>query len=208
MRFPRCGYLTVWSRQRLAERQRCGAGRRTMRAPGPNRGQGVPSLRSSRAALDVLDSPRPAGAASTGLRQDDRPPPGQRRGGECSDGLRATSDNHQVGTVASTTDTRRRSQLVDDICRLALVKAVQRYRPGAGCGFPPTPPPPARQGTHHRRTRRRPRRLRFVDDLTQSEIGELIGVSMRFHRGALGKAGVHVRPHGRRNPLHAKERNA
>jgi RNA polymerase sigma-B factor len=65
--------------------------------------------------------------------------------------------------LSATTDDQRRSQLVDDICRLALpladgiaaryrgrgielddleqvartalVKAVQRYRPGAGCGF-------------------------------------------------------------------------
>ncbi len=78
---------------------------------------------------------------------------------------RVTDDDIEALAVAlsTTTDARRRSELVDDICRLALpladgiasryrgrgieledleqvartalVKAVLRYRPGAGCGF-------------------------------------------------------------------------
>jgi RNA polymerase sigma-B factor len=78
---------------------------------------------------------------------------------------RDTDDEIEVlaAQLATTTDTLRRSELVDDICRLALpladgiaaryrgrgieledleqvartalVKAVLRYRPGAGCGF-------------------------------------------------------------------------
>jgi RNA polymerase sigma-B factor len=78
---------------------------------------------------------------------------------------RDTDDQIEVlaAQLSTTTDTHRRSELVDDICRLALpladgiaaryrgrgieledleqvartalVKAVLRYRPGAGCGF-------------------------------------------------------------------------
>ena len=78
---------------------------------------------------------------------------------------RDTDDQIEVlaAQLATTTDTHHRDQLVDDICRLALpladsiaaryrgrgieledleqvartalVKAIQRYRPGAGCGF-------------------------------------------------------------------------